>query len=204
MLNIDKTKEPSFFTDVKKNPNIKNYKDLLVRCSKYIRKYILHYEQSLSNRKYCVYCEKIISSHNEEQCHLDHIIPQQMATNKSLDYSNMVVSCNTNGTCGKHKSGKYPNNVINPVDSNPSDYFTFDLMTGELKEKDTSKKIFCESTIEWLNINNYSLKEIRKKIIKILNKYLENNPRVDVKSIITNTIFEQPSLIQSFFKQNSL
>ena len=204
MLNINKTTEPAFFADIKNSPDVHNYDDLPAGCSNNLREHMLQNEQSVSNKKYCVYCEKQVSSHNACYCHLDHVIPQQLATEKSLDYSNMVVSCNSNGTCGKHKNGKYPDNVINPVDVDPSDYFTFDLMTGKLKEKDADKEIFCKATIEWLNIDNYSLQKFRKNIILFLNNYLKNNPRNEVKSIIETTIFDQPSLIQSFLQQNSL
>jgi len=170
MLKINKSIEPKFLLEYKKNksPQIwDDYNDNELKNS--IKGFILNEEQN----NYCPYCEKIIRRNDEG--HIEHIKPRDKFPAYFQNYDNIIVSCNEKLTCGKIKENKYSDDFINPVLDNPEDYLIFNLANGEIiprcNDDNDIKKKRANYTIETLNLNNYTLKDARKNLIEILEVY---------------------------------
>lgn len=106
MRTISKGTEPPNLTVWKqKNPHSR-YEDLYKTAagkaiSATIRDYALREQFYL-----CAYCCQQIQ---EMGCHNEHVEPQSKNPNRTLDFTNIVVSCNTPHQCGKaHKSQELP------------------------------------------------------------------------------------------------
>ncbi len=100
MRKINKGVEPECLTQWKKSNPKSSYKDLEDKPE--IRQAI---RQSLLEEQYylCAYCCKPLK-HNED-CHNEHVEAQNTDPKRTLDYHNLVASCNTDKQCGKaHKS----------------------------------------------------------------------------------------------------
>ena len=133
--------EPIFFTKAKakveqaKNSSAWGSKEIdAIRPQ--LREYILLEEQNLL----CAYCEKVIDD-NPKNSNIDHfrLKAGHLFPEKTLDYSNLLVSCNTKGRCSdykdKHiKSKNDYDNIVNPISENPDDFFDY-LITGEIVAK---------------------------------------------------------------------
>ncbi|MEG1087709.1 MAG: HNH endonuclease, partial [Cetobacterium sp.] len=65
---------------------------------------------------------------------------------------------------------KWDDKFINPTKENPEEYFSYDLITGEIipKEKSGIKYEKANKTIEILNLNHDKLKRIRVVFLKAL------------------------------------
>ena len=175
MLNIIKKEEPNFFQEFKNKYSPRNWgeyqniqKENNINIKEELKKYMLLNEQNFS----CCYCEKTI---NKNTSHIEHIKSKSKFPKEFQDYTNLVVSCMSNTSCGHYKDEKgktkypnYYNKFINPVIENPECYFCYDLKTGELILKDGIKKEMKEKgklTIGVLNLNEKSLVSARKNYL---------------------------------------
>ena len=184
MVNIEKKDEPEYFTKAKKKvalPKIKDaWADDEINDIRFkLREDILKNEQN----GVCAYCEQSITA-DKELSNIDHFRTRNLFPELTLEYDNLFVSCNGNGRCADYKDnysikskGIY-DEIINPVDDNPEDFFDF-LSTGEILSN--NKK--AEKTIEVFNLNHTSLKEQRKGVIITL-KGLKNMTLEEVLKVM--------------------
>lgn len=112
----------------------------------------------------CAYTE--VRLDEKANCHIDHFQTRNLFPHKTFDYYNMMVSCNAEQYGAKFKDKQIKsksdyNNLINPVEDNPSDHIEF-AFTGDILPIDSSLK--GEITITFFNLNEKSLLERRKTI----------------------------------------
>ena len=171
MFKIDKD-EPNFFKKAKskvKKPKISSaWSSLEIENIRpKLREYILLEEQNLL----CAYCEREIDD-NPENSNIDHfrLKAGHLFPEKTLDYNNMLVSCNTEGRCSKYKDKHIKlkdeyNNIINPITENPDDFFDY-LLTGKIIAIDKNPK--AEFTMNIFQLNHQALIRQRKDIADTL------------------------------------
>ena len=171
MFKITKN-EPNFFSEAKskvKLPLISNVWDSLEikNIRPKLREYILLEEQNLL----CAYCEKEIND-NPRNSNIDHfrLKAGHLFPEKTLDYNNLLVSCNTKSRCSdykdKHiKSKKDYDNIINPVMENPDDFFDY-LLNGKIVPKNNNEK--AKFTIYIFQLNQEGLNEQRINIVRAI------------------------------------
>lgn len=101
MRKINKGPEPPELTRWKKKSPHERYNQLTEEIRRPIREYALKEQFYL-----CAYCCQKIE---EMSCHNEHIEAQNINPNRTLDFSNIVASCNTEKQCGKaHQSQPLP------------------------------------------------------------------------------------------------
>ena len=164
--------EPKFFIDTKRKvekPNENSaWSDENIRSIRSeLASYILKEQNGL-----CIYCEKIVEDYPND-CHIDHFRKRDsnFFPNKTLNYHNLLISCNSKNRCAKYKDkhiskGDYKK-FIDPVIENPEDFLEYTFY-GELEPKEflnKNDKEKAEFTIKILNLNDRGLVEERKNII---------------------------------------
>jgi len=199
MFQISKD-EPQYFTSAKSKVKLPKVKDAwsdnnidLVRAR--LRKDILDREQ----KGLCAYCEKKISSHSK-MANIDHFETRNLVPEKTLDYQNLLVSCNTLGRCSCFKDSQKSllktkddyRNIVNPVNENPSDFFDY-LFSGELIPLDEK----AEFTIKIFNLNHQSLYDERKLLADSL-KYCQN---LSLDEIYEEFGYEFHSFIENIYSK---
>lgn len=156
MIYIEKGKEPDFLSDFKRKNPKKTYESEEFRELRSPLNDVLRKEQ----KGLCAYCCARIANRN---AHNEHIEPQHPGMYKSihsLDYKNIVASCNNTRTCGNKKGNKYDKEkFVSPLDKNCETKFTY-YPDGEMDGD--------PYTIDLLNLNAYELKNARKSIYKSL------------------------------------
>lgn len=122
-----------------------------------IRAHMVQHQQHL-----CGYCCKVIE---EAQAHNEHICPQSTYQNQSMEYSNLIASCTTQGgdsTCGMKKRGNYNSSLfVSPLMADCEQHFRF-LENGKIDSITPEGQY----TIELLNLNSYALKAARSALLK--------------------------------------
>lgn len=107
----------------------------------------------------CCYCQREID--DNQHSHNEHIKPRDRYPNSSMDYYNIVASCNDKGTCGSKKKSKYdPRKFVFPTDPDCEEHFRF-LQDGRIDGDEKGKE-----TIELLGLNQYSLVKSRRTVFK--------------------------------------
>lgn len=102
MRKINKGSEPPDLTAWKKKNPHGRYNQLPEEIRRIIREYALKEQFYL-----CAYCCQRIEDINS--CHNEHIEAQNLNPNRTLEFSNIVASCNTSNQCGDaHKSQPLP------------------------------------------------------------------------------------------------
>ncbi|MDK0709497.1 TIGR02646 family protein [Clostridium perfringens] len=197
MLNVTKEQEPDFLLEYKKKYSPKvwgdyNKDDIKAR----IKEIILVLEQN----EYCPYCEKRIYSNDEG--HIEHIRPRDLYPKEFQSYENFLVSCNEKNSCGMHKGNNYSEKFIDPTKENPTDYFYYNIASGEIvpksNDENSEEYIKAKYTIEVLNLNSYELKNARKNLIDILDVYTGENKQY-LQFFLDNR-HNFPTLIQMFME----
>jgi uncharacterized protein (TIGR02646 family) len=200
MLRVNKGQEPDFLLEYKKKYTPKSWTDYdKDNIRNRIKENILVIEQD----EYCSYCEKRIYDNNDG--HIEHIMPKDIYPNEFQNYNNLLVSCNQKNSCGMYKKNKYADNFINPVKDNPEDYFSYNIANGEIvpKSNDENSKEYIRAiyTINTLNLNCYELKEARKALIDILGVYRENYEEYnEYLKFFLNDGHNFPSLIKLYME----
>ena len=151
MFKITKS-EPDFFKKAKSKVKIAKISSAwsdkkIENIRPQLRAYILREEQNLL----CAFCEKVIDD-NPKNSNIDHfrLKAGHLFPEKTLDYNNLLVSCNTHGRCSNYKDKhiKKKNdyeNIVNPIVENPDNFFDY-LLTGEIVSID--KNVKAEFTID--------------------------------------------------------
>lgn len=211
MFKLNKKEIPDFFTSAKKKvktPLVSSaWNDTNIRNISFeLREHILLQEQELL----CCYCETEIDS-SSENSNIDHFKTRNLFPRLTLEYDNLLISCNTRYQCSsfkddniKHKSDY--DKIINPATEDPDFYFDY-LLTGEIFPKsnlDAKSKEKAIFTIEIFQLNNTRLVNKRKQVARSLSylKQQYNQPKLsslyihfpDFKSFIKNIypkIFQQ-------------
>ena len=162
MIYIHKGEEPEFLGEFKrKNPD-KNYD------SKEFHTWIYPLREKLCEEQngLCEYCCSRISvekSHNE---HIEPRNPGIFVSKRSLDYNNIVASCQNKNTCGRKKENDYDEKqFISPLDRRCENVFSY-FANGEI--------VGDEYTINLLGLNHYDLKKARQAVYKTLQSMDKN------------------------------
>ena len=157
MIDVENSKL-EYFENFKKKNNAKNYtKD----CDNFELRENIRKDLLVKQRNQCAYCERLLDT-NKQNFHIEHIEPRDNAKAKlECEYSNLVLSCNTDDSCGRYKGSRYlEDGFINPVLDNPTLYFRFSE-DGQILSKDLN----ANKTIDFLNLNNSKLIRLRKNIV---------------------------------------
>lgn len=156
MIYIEKNEEPAWLAEYKKHYPTATYDSESFAG----HKEQLRDELVLEQRSLCAYCCSRISN---EKAHNEHIEPRhpKIGTSlRSLDYSNIVASCNNKSTCGNKKKNEYDSECfVSPLNPMCEDVFTYypdGVMEGD------------PYTIDLLNLNTYELKEARKAVYRTI------------------------------------
>ena len=147
-----------YFEDFKKRYNTNRYQE---HCNDFdLRKAIR--EDLLNKQKgQCAYCEKKLDN-DKHNFHIEHIQPRDKDHTKECEYSNLVLSCDSDNSCGKFKDKKeWRDNFIHPVLNNPTQYFEFSF-DGKILAINNDNN--AEETIKHLNLNSKNLIRLRKNI----------------------------------------
>ncbi|WP_100159485.1 retron system putative HNH endonuclease [Proteus columbae] len=135
--------EPTSLTQWKKQNKNKKYADLTYSVRADIREELLKEQFYLCG--HC--CQQIVSIQN---CHNEHIEPQQLAQQKTLDFTNLIASCNTKKQCGdSHQHYPLP---LTPLMDECETELQFSI-SGRVNGL-TSR---AEKTIEILNLGSSAL-----------------------------------------------
>jgi uncharacterized protein (TIGR02646 family) len=166
MLNITKTVEPDEVLRFKRASRPQSWNDFTLEIKHTITEHILQNEQKIGSKSYCVYCERKIKSY---QTHIEHIKPKNVFPNLFDKYENLVVSCQSNQSCGHAKGNNYNDKFINPVEEDPENFMTYEFSTGEIipvDNTDQALKERVEYTCDILRLNQCrELVQARKTIL---------------------------------------
>jgi len=192
MFKVDKN-EPEFFIDAKRRVNRPNESrawsdENITNIRANLATEILTEQNSL-----CIYCEKSVEDY-PKNCHIDHFKKRDLFPNETLNYNNLIISCNEERRCAKYKdkhiSREDYNRFINPVIENPEDFLEYTFY-GELEPKSNlseSDIVKAEFTIEILNLNDRSLVEERKNFISILCSFISQIETIEQLNVFKNFI----------------
>jgi len=156
---ISKNSEPESLKAIKSRaPNLK-YADIDGAVRQDIRMAMLQEQYYL-----CAYCNTLLTGKND--CHNEHVIPQDRAPQITLDYDNIVCSCNGLKQCGdSHKAKDLPLTPLMPECETELKYY----LSGRVKGLTDRAR----ETIDVLNLgdkleSNRGLIEKRKQLIESL------------------------------------
>ncbi len=155
MINIENG-EPQFFKEYKRKHNPKNYED---GCNDYELKEQIRADLLYKQRRQCAYCESFIDK-DKNNFHIEHIRPRDKYHELECEYTNLVLSCNHDDSCGSYKKGKdWLDIYIHPVLDNPEECFSYNE-DGKIVPVDKN----ASETIGYLNLNSNKLVRTRRTI----------------------------------------
>jgi len=168
MRKINKGAEPSTLTTWKRQHRQHQYTDLTADIRQVIRKQCVEEQFFL-----CAYCCVSITN-NPASCHNEHLDSQDKAPKKTLDYGNIIASCNTNNQCGAaHKAQHLPFTPLMDACETELKFY----LTGRIKGLTPR----ANEVIEMLNLNNRLLVETRKQLVEALIYEMGEDPKtIDV------------------------
>ena len=156
MRTIRKGENPEFWSRfLKKNPGI-TYTDLMKTVEGHqvkdsLRKYLMAEQKGL-----CCYCCRSLTM---DRTHIEHLKPRSFYPEKSMDYHNMTLSCNSRRTCDIQKQNWYDETLfVSPVAADCEIHFGF-YEDGRIYGNDEA----AEETILRLNLNDNALVQARKQ-----------------------------------------
>lgn len=158
MIYIKKNTEPEWLTEYKRrNPTATYDSESFSGFREQLRKELVKEQHNL-----CAYCCCQISDDKAHNEHIEPRNPRKGSSTKTLDYSNIVASCNNADRCGAKKGNDYEvSEFISPLNPECEDTFIY-YPDGEMEGNDY--------TIGLLNLNSYELKEARKAVYHTLSK----------------------------------
>lgn len=160
MIYIKKGAEPEWLTEVKAHNKSLTYDDPeFAQYREPLRNELIHEQKNI-----CAYCCGRIDA---DGAHNEHIEPRHLKDGrysaKSLDYGNIVASCNGHHgekTCGFHKGNEYDApKFVSPLNKECEEKFIYyqnGVMDGD------------DYTIDLLNLNSYQLRKAREATLKTL------------------------------------
>jgi uncharacterized protein (TIGR02646 family) len=165
MRHIQKTEEPQSFTEWKA------IESQTLNCTyenlKNPQKCELHQALLQEQGYLCCYCEMRIE---RQDSHIEHVKPQNPYTELSLDYFNMLASCQGENTpplkkpihCGQKKGNELLK--ISPLDPNCTEFFRY-TEAGEIVPDQNRNGAIAKNTIDILGLNINKLIRLRKSAI---------------------------------------
>lgn len=133
----------------------------------------LEFKDILKKEQYylCCYCCNAL---DENDCHIEHFVPQSVDGSLQLDYRNMFISCNgyvedistiDRESCGHRRENWYDSSlVISPTDAECEKVFIF-LPDGEILPEANNNK--ARAMIEHLGLGSYALTKAREAAIDV-------------------------------------
>ncbi len=154
MIYVKKTDEPEWFTEFKsRNPKADYDSESFAPFRKRLLEHLVEEQHGL-----CAYCCCRIT---KEKAHNEHIEPRHPSdgvSRRSLDYQNIVASCNRKRTCGSKKGNNYDKNkFVSPVQPECEGIFSY-FPNGEIDGD--------RYTIELLGLDEYELNKAREAVYK--------------------------------------
>ena len=164
MRKINKGTDPHTITIWKRKHPQHTYADLTATIRQDIRKQCVEEQFCL-----CAYCCASIKN-TPASCHNEHLDAQGNAPQKTLDYGNMVASCNANNQCGKaHKNQPLSlTPLMNACETELKFY-----LTGRVKGLTPR----ADNAITVLNLNHPALVETRKQLVEALIYEMGEEPK---------------------------
>jgi len=201
MFKINK-KEPDYFKNAKrkiKSPKNSNAwsNPQISRIRLELRKHILNNEQKCL----CAYCERIIRC-DSNKSNIDHFKTRNLFPQETLNYNNLLVSCNREDTCSTFKDRNIKcksdyDYIINPIIENPDDFLDY-LLTGEIISKNCTPK--AENTIKAFNLGTKEADKLvqhRKQITKTIIEKID----LSLGEILRNMNYEFQSFIINVYNK---
>lgn len=119
-----------------------------------LREHLAHQQKMIC----CYCCGSLEGKDGALLAHNEHIRPQSSYPNDSMDYGNLLASCNNSNTCGKAKKDLYdPQAFISPLREDCEEHFIFSE-NGRIKGVTEQGK----RTVDILNLNHSTLVSKRK------------------------------------------
>lgn len=158
MRKIQKGQQPESFDHwIRSNPG-KRYNELPHEQRRAIRAACI--EEQLGLCAYCCHAIAIDSAHNE------HVDSQSLAPARTLDFSNIVASCNHPDQCGAaHKSRALPLTALMDECETEFKFFLSGAVKGLTSRADTAIKVL---NLGDTRANNLALYNARKTMIESL------------------------------------
>lgn len=159
MKQLVKGETPGFLTKFIAHKQPKVWDDISP-IRQQLRKHILE-EQN----KFCAYTELRINT--VDDCHIDHYHTRNLYPDETFEYSNMLVSCNSEEYGAKYKDKQVKikedyKELVNPVEDLPTDFIEFGLTGRANTVGDCTKG---KQTISFFNLNEKSLVQRRKTVV---------------------------------------
>lgn len=173
MKHINKSSEPEFFSKWKTEHGDKTYASFPQKMRKTLRRKLIKEQGGI-----CCYCEQSIIL---SESHIEHFRPQDTYEDLSLDYNNLLCSCQkkpekeTPLHCGHSKGNWFEENLlVSPLDPECEDrfHFTEDGKIFPATPDDTA----AAETIKRLALNIPALNSARKAVIEAI--YGVDNPNI--------------------------
>ncbi len=163
MIYIEKNEEPQWLKDFKiKNPQANYDAEAFLPFHGKLREELVKEQQFL-----CAYCCGRVTREKAHNEHIEPRHPKDGVSHKSLDYDNIVASCNRKSSCGNRKGNEFDEKLfISPLD--PQCESTFTYYPDGVVEGDAY-------TISLLNLNDYELKTARKAVYRQLRNLDKNS-----------------------------
>ena len=166
MRRINRPVTPDFWEDYKKRHKTDCYDDLQkteegCNVRHQLREFLIKSQYGL-----CAYCCKAIDVNTSSN---EHMKPKGVSTyaKYSMDYNNIIASCNTNDTCTSKKNNHYDESLyISPLSINCAENFSF-MPNGEIVGETPQG----EYMINLLGLNSYGLVKARLAQLKTCQSY---------------------------------
>ena len=159
-----------------------------------LRRYLIDEQQYL-----CCYCCRRI---DESKCHNEHICPRNSESKRnSMDYHNLVASCDEANTCGRKKADEFDlAQFVSPTEENCESHFIFKY-NGKIEGITASGKY----TIELLNLNHYELVRARKALFDACRKASMGKEYIHTEYILPKDgkLYPFVDMIQFFYDQGA-
>ncbi len=145
---------------VKKHPKFQ-YKDLNKEKNGMELRQLLKSSLIEEQGGLCCYCSRQIEV-GENSSHNEHLKSRNDYPNESMNYQNIVASCNSSTTCGKYKDKKsITEEYVSPLEDNCEENFSWNTAGTIFGNNERAKR-----TIDLLQLNQQSLKESRSALIQ--------------------------------------
>jgi len=194
MKHIRKKQEPASFSNWKAQAN-DDWRPAYENFQGEIKKDV---KEALMNEQgyICCYCESRLG---DEQSHIEHFKPQSLHPEESLNYNNLLCSCQKKleqgepRHCGNLKGDWFDKAfLISPLDPNCESRFVY-TFDGRIKPQDQAAK----ETIEKLGLNIPKLIALRNEAIEGFLDYRENISDTELEHFVSQYLenFDEGEII---------
>jgi uncharacterized protein (TIGR02646 family) len=157
----------------------------------------------------CCYCGMRIS---QDACHIEHLKPQSLFPDLTLDYANLLASCMGTGSelkpedklatgehsgkhCGRKRGNWYDAELmVSPLLEDCADYFRYTAAGEILPTHEQTMQAAAQTTIQQLNLNYSPLQTVRQATIASILTILPELTSEEVQKFING--YAQPNYAQ--------